>query len=52
MKLSIVTINYNNAAGLKKTVQSVTEQFPCNLEVEHIIVDGNSTDERVAIIKD
>ena len=52
MKLSIITINYNNAEGLKKTVQSVAEQLPCNLEVEHIIVDGNSTDESVAIIKD
>lgn len=50
MKLSIITINYNNAAGLKKTVQSVASQQPCNLEVEHIIVDGNSTDESVAII--
>ena len=52
MKLSIGTINYNNAEGRKKTVQSVAEQLPCNLEVEHIIVDGNSTDESVAIIKD
>ena len=51
MKLSIITINYNNAAGLKQTVQSVASQQPCNLEVEHIIVDGNSTDESVAIIK-
>lgn len=51
MKISIITINYNNAAGLKKTVQSVASQQPCNLEVEHIIVDGNSTDESVAIIK-
>lgn len=52
MKLSIITINYNNAAGLQKTMQSVASQHPCNLEVEHIIVDGNSTDESVAIIKD
>lgn len=51
MKLSIITINYNNAAGLKQTVQSVAEQLPCNLEVEHIIVDGGSTDESVAMIK-
>ena len=51
MKLSIITINYNNAAGLKQTVQSVAEQLLCNLEVEHIIIDGSSTDESVAIIK-
>lgn len=52
MKLSIITINYNNAVGLQKTVQSVVEQMPCDLEVEHIIIDGNSTDESVSIIKD
>ncbi|MGN0187171.1 MAG: glycosyltransferase family 2 protein [Paludibacteraceae bacterium] len=52
MKLSIITINYNNAAGLCKTVQSVAEQLPCDLEVEHIIVDGNSTDESVQIIRE
>lgn len=51
MKLSIITINYNNAAGLRKTVQSVAEQLPCDLAVEHIIVDGNSTDESVQIIR-
>ena len=51
MKLSVITINYNNAEGLKKTVQSVASQQPCNLEVEHIIVDGNSTDKSVKINK-
>ena len=45
MTLSIITINYNNAAGLRKTVQSVAEQVPCNLAVEHLIVDGGSTDQ-------
>lgn len=42
IKLSIITINYNNAAGLKKTLDSVTKQT-CT-EFEHIIVDGASTD--------
>ena len=51
MTLSIITINYNNAAGLRKTVQSVAEQLPCDLAVEHIIIDGNSTDESVQIIR-
>lgn len=59
MKLSIITINYNNAAGLCRTLDSVaaqrldistTNKVP--LEVEHIIVDGNSTDESVQIIRD
>lgn len=42
MKLSIITINYNNAAGLKKTLDSVAVQT-CT-DFEHIIVDGASTD--------
>ena len=59
MKLSIITINYNNAAGLRRTLDSVAaqrldgaEQAGATLEVEHIIIDGNSTDESVAIIRD
>ena len=49
MKLSIITINYNNAAGLKKTLDSVAEQT-CT-DFEHIIVDGASTDDSVEIIR-
>ena len=42
IKLAIITINYNDGHGLKKTCKSVYEQ---NLKgVEHIIVDGASTD--------
>ncbi|MGN1239446.1 MAG: glycosyltransferase [Paludibacteraceae bacterium] len=52
MKLSIVTINYNNAAGLEKTLKSVAcQHIPEDFELEHIIVDGNSTDESVRIIR-
>lgn len=49
MKLSIITINYNNAAGLKKTLDSVAAQT--YTDFEHIIVDGNSTDDSVDIIR-
>jgi len=49
MKLSIITINYNNAAGLKKTLDSVASQT-CS-DFEHIIVDGASTDDSVDIIR-
>ena len=48
MKLSIITINYNDAAGLKKTLDSVAMQTCANFE--HIIVDGASTDGSVDII--
>ena len=49
MKLSIVTINYNNVEGLKKTLDSVANQV--YREFEHIIVDGGSSDGSVPVIK-
>ena len=49
MKLSIITINYNNAEGLRKTLASVASQT--FHDYEHIIVDGGSTDESVTIIE-
>lgn len=50
MKLSIITINYNNAEGLRKTLASVASQTYPN--IEHIIVDGNSTDGSVEVIRE
>ena len=49
MKLSIITINYNNAEGLCKTLESVVGQTYRNFE--HVIVDGGSTDKSVEVIK-
>ncbi len=42
MKLSIVTINYNNLVGLKKTIDSVVAQTL--RDYEWIVIDGGSTD--------
>lgn len=42
MKLSIITINYNNKAGLQKTIDSVVCQTW--KDYEWIIIDGGSTD--------
>ena len=50
MKLSIITITYNNAEGLRKTLASVASQT--FRDFEHIIVDGGSTDESVEIIRE
>lgn len=50
MKLSIVTINYNNAEGLRKTLASVAAQT--YRDIEHIIIDGGSTDGSMDVIKD
>lgn len=41
-KISIISINYNNLEGLKRTVESVVNQT-WN-EFEYIIIDGGSTD--------
>jgi glycosyltransferase involved in cell wall biosynthesis len=49
LKLSIITINYNNAAGLLGTVESVVSQT--SSDFEYIVIDGGSTDESVAVIK-
>jgi len=48
MKLSIITINLNNATGLEKTIYSVINQ---NFrDYEFIIIDGGSSDESLSII--
>ena len=49
MTLSIITINYNNAEGLEKTMQSVL--FQTSREFEYIVVDGASSDSSIDIIK-
>jgi len=48
-KLTIITINYNNASGLQKTVESVLAQT-CK-DFEHLIIDGASTDDSVNVIE-
>lgn len=50
MKLSIITINYNNAEGLRKTLASIASQT--YRYIEHIIIDGGSTDDSVDVIKE
>lgn len=42
LKLTIITINYNNLEGLKRTVESVVNQTW--QEFEYIIIDGGSSD--------
>lgn len=48
MKISIITINYNNDAGLEKTIKSVVSQDYKG--IEYIVIDGGSTDRSVEII--
>lgn len=49
MKLSIITVNYNDAIGLERTIKSVISQT--YHDFEFIIIDGGSTDESVEVIK-
>ena len=49
MKLSIITVNYNDVEGLERTIQSVISQT--FHDYEFIIIDGGSTDGSVDVIK-
>lgn len=49
-KISIITINYNNAAGLRRTMDSMISQT--GEDFEYIVIDGGSKDESVDIIKE
>lgn len=48
MKISIITVNFNDASGLAGTICSVIDQK--NADYEHIVIDGGSTDGSVEII--
>lgn len=49
MRLSIITINRNNAQGLETTLKSINTQT-CK-DFEHLVIDGASTDNSVDVIK-
>lgn len=50
MKFSIITVNYNNKDGLKRTIESVMRQS--FRDFEHIIIDGGSTDGSVDVLQE
>ena len=50
MKLSVITINYNNRDGLRKTIESVVNQT--YKDFEYIVIDGGSNDGSVDVIKE
>lgn len=53
MKFSIVTPNYNYGRFLRKALESVLAQAdaPGAPEIEHIVIDGGSTDDSVQILE-
>jgi len=50
MKFSIITAVYNSQENIRETLKSVLDQEYRN--VEHIIIDGNSTDGTLEVIAD
>jgi glycosyltransferase involved in cell wall biosynthesis len=49
MKVSLITVTYNSAAYLQDCIDSVVQQrYP---DIEHIVIDGGSTDGTLDIIK-
>ena len=49
MKVSVITIAYNSADTIGETIESVNGQL--YNEIEHILIDGNSSDETTKIFK-
>src|SRR5690242_21925905 len=49
LKLSIITVNFNNAAGLQRTMDSAFHQT--FTDYEYVIIDGGSTDGSKDLIK-
>jgi len=50
MKLSIITINYNDKEGLRKTIESVLSQTWT--DYEYLIIDGGSADGSLDVIRE
>lgn len=50
MKYTVITINFNNRDGLKRTLDSVRNQS--GKQFEYIVIDGGSTDGSLDVIKE
>jgi len=49
MKVTLITVTYNSAMYLEECIQSVIGQTYLN--IEHIVIDGASTDGTIDIIR-
>ncbi|MEI8350723.1 MAG: glycosyltransferase family 2 protein [bacterium] len=51
MKISVITPNFNGERFLEESLKSVQSQFRPGLEIEHLVIDGGSTDGSLAILE-
>lgn len=50
MKITIVTASYNAAKTIAFTINSIANQK--NVDVEHLVIDGDSTDNTLSVIRE
>jgi glycosyltransferase involved in cell wall biosynthesis len=50
LKISVITPTYNQGCYIRKSIDSVLNQKG-NFQLEHIVVDGGSTDETLSILR-
>jgi len=50
MRVSIITVVLNGERVLAETLRSLTAQIDC--EIEHIVIDGGSSDGTLAVVRD
>ena len=50
MKITVITVCFNSAASIAHALDSVAAQT--HPDIEHIVIDGASTDDTVAIVRD
>ena len=49
MKISVITVAFNSASTIADTLTSVAAQT--HSDIEHIVIDGQSTDDTVSVVK-